>query len=137
MAMVPKFLGVFEGNGRILPGLILAAGSLLCAQDTMPVSGPGGAVRLFTADAAILESSDARKDLNCLVTPTKPSLGFDLKFHSGYEVSIPLQDLRTVERCACFCRRHRQAAVAGQELAGLSRQPGAHALHAGSDADAG
>jgi len=59
----------------------------------MPVSGPGGAVRLFSSDAAILESDEARKDLPCTVTPTKPSLGFDLKFHSGYEVSTPLQEL--------------------------------------------
>jgi hypothetical protein len=49
--------------------------------------------RLFTSDAAVLESQENRKDLPCVVTPTKPSLGFDLKFHSGYEVSIPLREL--------------------------------------------
>jgi hypothetical protein len=27
------------------------------------------------------------------VTPNKPTLGFDLKFHSGYEVSVPLKEL--------------------------------------------
>lgn len=54
---------------------------------------PGGLTRLFTSDAAILESQDARKDLPCSVTPVKPALGFDLKFHSGYEVSVPLKDL--------------------------------------------
>ena len=54
---------------------------------------PGGAVRLFTSDAAILESQEARKDIPCTVTPVKPSLGFDLKFHSGYEVGIPLKEL--------------------------------------------
>ncbi len=59
----------------------------------MPAAAPGGMVRLFTSDAAILESQEARKDLPCTVTPTKPSLGFDLKFHSGYEVSVPLKDL--------------------------------------------
>ncbi|MBZ5626752.1 MAG: acetyltransferase [Acidobacteriia bacterium] len=59
----------------------------------MPVSGPGGRVRLFTSDAAILEAQDVRKDLPCTVTPGKPSLGFDLKYHSGYEVSIPLKEL--------------------------------------------
>jgi hypothetical protein len=95
MAMVPRFFfgSAFAGGTRILPSLLLAAGCVLSAQELMPVAGPGGAVRLFTADGAILESPDARKDLNCTVTPTKPSLGFDLKFHSGYEVSIPLQDL--------------------------------------------
>ncbi len=59
----------------------------------MPAASPGGMVRLFTSDAAILESQEARKDLPCTVTPSKPSLGFDLKFHSGYEVSVPLKDL--------------------------------------------
>ena len=66
---------------------------VLSAQDFMPVSGPGGRVRLFTSDAAILEAQDVRKDLPCTVTPGKPSLGFDLKYHSGYEVSIPLKEL--------------------------------------------
>lgn len=65
----------------------------LPAQEIMPGAGPGEAPRLFTSDAAVLESEEARKDLPCTVTPTKPSLGFDLKFHSGYEVSVPLQEL--------------------------------------------
>ncbi len=59
----------------------------------MPVSGPGGSVRLFTSDAAILESQEVRKDLPCTVTVNKPSLGFDLKYHTGYEVTIPLKEL--------------------------------------------
>ena len=59
----------------------------------MPSSGPGGAVRLFTSDAAILEAREIRKDVPCTVTPVKPVLGFDLKFHTGYDVSIPLKDL--------------------------------------------
>jgi len=63
------------------------------AQDLMMASDPGGTVRLFTADAAILESQDARKDMGCTVTPNRPGLGFDLKFHDGYEVSVPLKDL--------------------------------------------
>jgi len=59
----------------------------------MPASGPGGGVRLFTSDAAILEAREIRKDVPCTVTPVKPVLGFDLKFHAGYDVSIPLKDL--------------------------------------------
>ena len=59
----------------------------------MPASGPGGAVRLFTSDAAILEAREVRKDVPCTVTPVKPVLGFDLKFHAGYEVSVPLKEL--------------------------------------------
>ena len=59
----------------------------------MTGSGPGGSIRLLTLDAAVLEAQEVRKDLPCTVTPIKPVLGFDLKFHSGYEVSIPLKEL--------------------------------------------
>jgi hypothetical protein len=59
----------------------------------MPVSGPGGAVRLFTSDAAILEAREVRKDVPCTVTPVKAVLGFDLRFHAGFDVNIPLKDL--------------------------------------------
>ena len=72
---------------------LLVAGSMATAQDLVPAAGPGGSVRLFSSDAAILESHDARKDLPCTVTPVKPSLGFDLKFHSGYDVTVPLKEL--------------------------------------------
>jgi hypothetical protein len=56
-------------------------------------SGPGVAVHIFNTDSAILEAQEPRKDLPCTATPVKPSLGFDLKFHAGYEVSIPLKEL--------------------------------------------
>lgn len=59
----------------------------------MQGSGPAGAVRIFNTDSAILESKEPRRDLPCTVTPIKPEIGFDLKFHSGYEVSVPLKDL--------------------------------------------
>jgi hypothetical protein len=52
-----------------------------------------GVVRLMPSDAAILESTENRKDLPCTVTPGKAFLGFDLKFHLGYEVTIPIKEL--------------------------------------------
>jgi hypothetical protein len=71
----------------------MAAG-LLPAQDLMQPSDPGGPVRLFGSDTAVLESQDTRKDLPCTVTPAlKPSLGFDMKFHAGYDVQVPLKEL--------------------------------------------
>lgn len=73
--------------------LALAPAGLLPAQEVIPAVSPGGAVRLFNEDAAILESTDSRKDLPCTVTPDKPTLGFDLKFYAGYEVSVPLKEL--------------------------------------------
>jgi hypothetical protein len=64
----------------------------LSAQLLIP-TGSGGSVRAFGSDAAVLETQEVRKDLPCTVTPVKPSLGFDLRFHGGYEVAIPLKDL--------------------------------------------
>ena len=70
----------------------LVAGGLQ-AQTMMQGSGPGDLVRIFNTDSAVLEAQDVRKDLPCTVTPIKPTLGFDLRFHGGYEVTIPLSDL--------------------------------------------
>src|SRR5215469_5988462 len=81
------------GRLQFVPCVLLVTSSILAAQDLMPASGPGGAVRLFSSDAAILESQDIRKDLPCNVTPVKAALGFDLKFHTGYEVTVPLKEL--------------------------------------------
>ncbi len=65
----------------------------LQAQVIMQGSGPNSLVRIFNTDSAVLESQEVRKELPCTVTPIKPALGFDLRFHAGYEVSIPLKDL--------------------------------------------
>jgi hypothetical protein len=99
MAMVLKSLVGCDqvGKTRLLACVFFLSGSVLPAQVLMPVSGPGGMVRLYSTDAAVLESRETRKDLPCSVTSTKPALGFDLKFHSGYEVSIPLKDIAGAE----------------------------------------
>lgn len=55
--------------------------------------GAGANVRMFNTDMAVMEMREVRKDLPCTVTPTKTLLGFDLKFHSGYEVTVPLKEL--------------------------------------------
>jgi hypothetical protein len=81
-----------RAGARIASVLLLAA-SALPAQVLMQGSGPGGLVRIFNTDSAVLESQEPRKDLPCVATPVKPQLGFDLKFHAGYEVSIPLREL--------------------------------------------
>lgn len=56
-------------------------------------SGPAGTVNIFNTDLAVLESGETRKDLPCTVTPSKPTVGFDLRFHAGYEVTVPLKEL--------------------------------------------
>lgn len=55
--------------------------------------GGGANVRMFNTDMAVMEMREPRKDLPCTVTPTKTLLGFDLKFHSGYDVTVPLKEL--------------------------------------------
>ena len=65
----------------------------LPAQIMLTPSGPAGNVRIFNTDLAILSLQEPRKDLPCVVIPVKPALGFDLRFHAGYEVSIPLKEL--------------------------------------------
>jgi hypothetical protein len=78
-------------------GMVLATAGLFCAplfaQVQMLGSGPAGAVRIFNTDAAVLESQEARQDLPCTVVPIKPVLGFDMRFHAGYDVVVPLREL--------------------------------------------
>lgn len=76
---------------------VLAGVAASHAQIQMQGSGPGGAVRIIATDSAVLEAKDPRKDLPCTVTPIKPYLGFDMRFHAGYEVSIPLRELAGAE----------------------------------------
>lgn len=70
----------------------LAAGRV-CAQIPLRGSAPGEPVRLIGNDAAVLDSGESRKDLPCTVTPVKPILGFDLRFHSGYDIALPLREI--------------------------------------------
>ena len=79
------------GNRTILACLALWPFNYLCAQDM--IAPAGAVVRLMPSDSAILESTENRKDLPCTVTPDKAVLGFDLKFHLGYEVSVPIKEL--------------------------------------------
>jgi len=88
---MPNALTRFRNGGTVLGlGILLSASGSL-AQVLMPSSG--GAVRLFASDAAILEARESRKDIPCTVTPSKAMLGFDMKFHAGYEVTVPLKEL--------------------------------------------
>jgi hypothetical protein len=66
-----------------------------CAVAQLPIgtNGSGGPVRLFNSDLAVIESGEERKDLPCAVINARPVLGFDLRYHSGYEVSVPLREV--------------------------------------------
>jgi len=91
IAKVPK------SSAAVLACLVFLPGGLLRSQELIAPVSAGGIVRLFPSDAAILESTENRKDLPCTVTPDKPVLGFDLKFHTGYEVTVPLKELAGTE----------------------------------------
>jgi hypothetical protein len=92
MTKVTMLASVATALISLISFLALAA-PVLVAQTLMQGSGPGGLVRIFNEDSAILEAQDPRKDLACVVNPIKPQLGFDMKFHAGYEISIPLREL--------------------------------------------
>jgi len=74
------------------------AGMLACLLSPVYLQGQaflagGKAPRLFGTDMAILEAGEPRQDLPCKVEDTKALLGFDLKFHTGFEVSVPMREL--------------------------------------------
>jgi hypothetical protein len=75
----------------------LLAAFVLCgnaaSQSLFNESDPAAPVRMINGDRAVLEAREERRDLGCNISPVKPALGFDLRFHSGYEVSIPLKEL--------------------------------------------
>lgn len=84
------------GHWMLAGGWFFTAG-IMDAQQFMAGSGPGGTVRIFNTDMAVMEMREVRKDLPCTVTPAKANLGFDLKFHSGYEVTVPMRELAGAE----------------------------------------
>jgi hypothetical protein len=90
-AMLSRSLQI--SGRRAVSGFLLLVCGALRGQTLMEGSGPAGVVNIFNTDSAILESHEQRKDLPCTVIPVKPVLGFDLKFHAGYEVSVPLKEL--------------------------------------------
>jgi hypothetical protein len=86
-----------NGGRWMLTGLILSAASItllpLQAQILIRTTGVSHGANIFNTDLAVLEQGEQRKDLPCSVTPSKPALGFDLKFHAGYLVTVPLREL--------------------------------------------
>ena len=84
------------GGRWLLAGLFLSIAPLR-AQILIHGSGPHQRANIFNTDLAVLEAGEQRKDLPCTVTPSKPTLGFDLKFHAGYQVTVPLKELSGTE----------------------------------------
>ena len=84
----PRCLVRFGCQSRVL--LCLAA-SLADAQIFLNSTGKNA--RLIGTDEAVLEAGDPRTDLPCAVVHPKPILGFDLRFHARYEVTVPMREL--------------------------------------------
>jgi len=80
-------------SGPLLLASLLLESAPAHAQSLMAGAGPNRHVNIYNTDLAVLESGEVRKDLPCTVTPSKPTLGFDLRFHAGYEVTIPLKEM--------------------------------------------
>ena len=83
-----------EYRSAVAFGLALIfLGTNITGQSLVNGVGKGSAVALFSSDRAVLEAGEPRKDLPCAVIPDKAVLGFDLRFHAGYEVTVPLREL--------------------------------------------
>ena len=79
----------FNQSARLM--CLLVPGVAAWAQTQL--AGVGTRIQLNNSDMAILEAQEVRKDLSCTVEPVKPALGFDLRFHGGYEINLPLRDV--------------------------------------------
>lgn len=71
--------------------LMCFLGVLGVKAQTFPVSA--ATPHPLPEDRAILDDSQTRKDLPCSLDVVPPSLGFDLKLHTGYELSVPFHDV--------------------------------------------
>jgi len=86
-------------NALQTPGVFVAAVLAIVValpgrgQTVIRASQPGEPVTLMPSDMAVLEAQVGRKDLPCTVTPRKTALGFDLRFHGGFDVTVPLSEL--------------------------------------------
>jgi hypothetical protein len=78
---------------RALAIIFFSSVFLTKAQVPLGATASGGFLRILNTDQAIFEAGENRQDLPCSVISIKPILGFDLRFHSGYEVSVPLREL--------------------------------------------
>jgi hypothetical protein len=74
----------------VLSGIVLYPAA---AQNLIRSTAPGEPITLIPSDLAILEAPTPRRDLPCIVTARKTDLGFDLRFHAGYDVTVPLKEL--------------------------------------------
>jgi hypothetical protein len=94
----------------------LVSGGIAQGQVFVNGTGTASSVRVFPSDLAVLEAGEERNDLPCAVIGSKPLLGFDLRYHSGYEVSVPLRELTGSENLLTILFRVTPIEPAGEPL---------------------
>jgi len=81
-------------SSQVVAGLAcaLALAPSLAAQEMVALQGAGDPA-LLDSERTVLEAPGARRELACLPDSGKAVLGFDLRFHAGYKVEIPLKEV--------------------------------------------
>ncbi|HZU24778.1 MAG TPA: acetyltransferase [Bryobacteraceae bacterium] len=72
---------------------LLTAATIGNGQVLIKPASASEPARILPSDLTILDAGEPRHDLECTVTPEKAQVGFDLRFHAGYDVSVPLREL--------------------------------------------
>jgi hypothetical protein len=75
---------------KVLALLVVLAASMAAVESRSRRQADS---RLEYDDLARLAAYDPRAELPCEVTSDKPGLGFDLRFHSNYHVTVPVRAL--------------------------------------------
>ncbi len=84
----------YGADSAVIAALFVCACALPgAAQILIKPAEAGDPVNIQPSDVAIFESSDSRQELPCSVTQRKAELGFDLRFHAGYDVTVPLSEV--------------------------------------------
>lgn len=80
-------------TGRLVGWLGLMVSLTGWAQVKLAPAAGAASVIILPTDTAVLEDAATRKDLVCVVAPSRPELGLDLRFHAGYTIRVLLKDL--------------------------------------------
>jgi hypothetical protein len=85
----------WAGEGvKTLAAMTVFVAAIPCSgQHLLRAADSGEAVTPLPSDIQVLESDYTRKDIPCTVVQRKPELGFDLRFHTGFDVTLPMAEL--------------------------------------------
>src|SRR6185436_2642850 len=89
---------------RFITWLVLLTGGYTGAQSQQSWLGSDRQLRLLPSDSSVLELHEPRRDLPCVVEPSKPQLGLDLMFKSGFRVSLPIKALGAEDKLTILFR---------------------------------